>query len=185
MTQDRTTPRHGPMAASADTTSPVLSYQRRPAERPRWVARLGVGSIVVGTLGMAGGIPRGRDAWAHVFDPTYRWLYPPPPAVDALYLAAVLGGAACSVLLVLCAVMTLAKPHQGMRLHLWYAALAIPMVAIRAALRQARLWSHPDFSATMLLIDALVECALLGVYPLFILLLVRCKARQVQECKVN
>lgn len=147
----------------------ALEYGGRLEVRPRWVTRLGVASTVLGTLGGVAGLARSRQAWEHVFDPSFRWTYPPPPWVSPAFLAAVLAGAAAYAMLAAAGITSLTKPAAGLRFHVWVAACALPLVVLTAILRAMQLLPHPGVSAASLAAGVLIRSAVFGAYPAIVL----------------
>ena len=151
--------------------SPVaLEYRELPEARPRWVTRLAITSIILGTLGIVAGVLRMRDAWMYVFEPTFRWIVPPHPAVPPLYLAAILAAIAVSALLMTAGIVSLIRPRLTARLHLLYAFCKLPLVAATATLRVLLISRNP--AASSLVMEPVIECLLFGFYPAVVLWIV-------------
>src|SRR4051812_34244182 len=93
----------------------ILQYETHRDQRPRWLTRLGIVSILLGTLGVIGGGLRWNDARLEFFDPTTRWYVSPPRWVPPTYFAAVTAAIAVSLLLMWVGIAALVKPHLAPR----------------------------------------------------------------------
>lgn len=151
----------------------VLEYRGASEARPRWVTRLGVASIVLGTLGAVGGLARANLAWLQGFDPGSRFAYLPLPWVSPAHLAAWLALAAACAILAMAGIISLTKRGPALRLHLWCAALVLALVVLTATLGAIELLPHPETSAARLAAGALGQCATWGAYPIVVIVLLR------------
>ena len=138
---------------------------------------MAVTSLILGTLGMIAGAARSRDAWAYVFDPTFRWNHPPAAVVPPLHLTAVLFAVGVSVLLMTAGIVSLVRPALALRLHLLYAAVKLPLVALTAVLRMLLLSPNPDVPGFLLASEVAFECLVFGAYPALVLVVVWRQAR--------
>src|SRR4051794_2517088 len=98
--------------------SVILEYDTHREQRPRWLTRLGIVSLVLGTIGVIAGGLRWSDARMSLFDPTFGWNVRPPKGVAPTYFGAVTAAIAVSLLLVSAGIASLVKARLGQRLHL-------------------------------------------------------------------
>ena len=159
------TERH-PLYRSMNVQTPVvLAYLGQPDARPRWVTRLGIASLVLGILYGLGGTFSVRDPWQYVFDPTFKWAYPPPRWVPVAHLGSVALVAVSFIGLAIAGLVSLVKPVAVARAHLAALSLVIPAVVASSTLRVLELRPHPAFGTFDLCIEWLFECAVALVYP--------------------
>lgn len=157
----------------------TLEYRSPHGAPPRraWATRLGVFSTVFGVIGAVGGLARSREAWTYAFDPTFRWLYPPPPWVDRAYFFAIAASPPVSALLMTAGIITLLRPSAGLRAHRWYVALKIPLVIWTSVLHAWQMWPHPYVSWQQSALQAVFECLFFGAYAWIVLLFLRRRRR--------
>src|SRR5688572_19603255 len=147
----------------------VLEYRGASEARPRWVRRLGVASIVLGTVGAIGGLVRANLTWSYNFDGS-RMAFWRIPWVCEAHLAAWLALAAACAFLAMAGILALIKPGAALRFHLWCAVWVLAMVVLTATLGAIEFLRHPETSAARLAVGALIQCTTWGAYPAIVVI---------------
>ena len=159
----------------------ALADLGRPEARRGWVTRLGVASIVFGSLGALAGALMTRDAWSDVTDPTIRWLYPPPHWVCPALLVAIIAEVVTALALLAAGVTSLVKPAMTARIHILAPSAVLLAVMAICALHVLQNWPNPSLSSLDRFINTGGLFAILGTYPVVALCVVLRRARALRS----
>jgi hypothetical protein len=129
---------------------------------------LGVASIFASSVLVLMHTFRLSDARLYVFDPTFRWAYPPPLWIPPAYLGSVVACIAVVLFLLSVGVMSLVVPRLAASLHQIYVAAQVVVAFASSWLHALLMLRHPDVSAIAMIVEAMVEGCFLSLYAIIV-----------------
>jgi hypothetical protein len=157
------------------TDQPItpLGYAHAHDARPRWVTRLAVASIIVASVLLLLHALRMGDARLYVFDPTFRWAYPPPLWLPPAYLGSVVACIVVAMFLLVVGVTSLVVPRLAASLHQIYVAAQVVVAFASAWLHALLMLKHPDVSAGNMVFEVAITGLVYSIYAIVVQIVLR------------